>query len=76
MILKELTKQKETKSFQNQTYGYQRKNTGGGINWEVEIGIHTLLYTKSTSNKDLLYSTGKFTQYSVISSMGKESEKQ
>ena len=27
-------------------------------------------------NKDLLYSTGKFTQYSVITYMGKESEKE
>ena len=33
--------------------------------------MYTLLYT---SNKDLLYSTGNSTQYSVITYMGKESE--
>ena len=48
---------------------------GGGINWEVGSGIYTLLHTKSVSNMDLLYSTGKSTQYSVIAYMGKESEK-
>ena len=39
------------------------------------IGIYTLLYTKSISNKDLLYSLGKYIQYSVIAYMGKESKK-
>ena len=33
----------------------------GRINWEVGIGVHTLLYTKSMGIKDLLYSTGKST---------------
>ena len=31
---------------------------------------------KSKTNKDLLYSTGNSTQYSVITYMGKESEKE
>ena len=48
----------------------------GGINWEVGIGIDILLYTKWVSNKDLLYSTGKSIQYSVIAYMVKESEKE
>ena len=43
----------------------------GGINWEVGIGMYTLLYTKSLSSKGLLYWTGKFTEYSVIAYMGK-----
>ena len=37
--------------------------------------IHTPIY-KSVSNKDLLESTGKPTQYSAIVYMGKESEKE
>ena len=44
---------------------------GGGIYREVWIGIYTLLYTKLISNKDLLHSPGKSTQYSVIAYMGK-----
>ena len=49
---------------------------GEGINWEVGIGIDTLLYTKPESNTDPLYSLGKSTQYSVIAYVGKESEKE
>ena len=56
-----------------QTYGYQEGK--GGINWEIEIDIYTLLYIKIT-NKDLLCSTGNSTQYSVKACMGKESKKE
>ena len=45
----------------------------GGINWESGINIYTLLYIKEIINKDLLYSTGNSTQYSVITYNGKES---
>ena len=48
----------------------------GGINEEFEINIYTLLYIKQIINRDLLYSTGNSTQYSVITYMGKESEKE
>ena len=48
----------------------------GGMNWEVGIGIGTLLYAKQIINKDLLYSTGNNIQYFVITYMGKESEKE
>ena len=48
---------------------------GGGIKWKVGSDIYTLLYTKLISNKDLLYSTEKSTQYSVMAYVGKESEK-
>ena len=47
----------------------------GGINWEFGINRDTLLYIKYIINKDLLYSTGNSTQYSVITYMGRESEK-
>ena len=48
---------------------------GGGINWEIGINIYALLYVKQITNKDLLYSTGNSTQYSVMTHMGKESKK-
>ena len=46
------------------------------INWEIGIDIFTLLYIKQITNKDLLYSTGSSTQYSVMTYMGKESKKE
>ena len=61
----EFTKQKQTQRFQNQTYGYQKRNTGGTDKWggwDWHIYIYILLYTKFISNKDLLYSTGKSIQ--------------
>ena len=48
----------------------------GGINWEIGIDTYTLLYIKQITNKDLLYSTGNSTQYSVMTYMGKESKKE
>ena len=48
----------------------------GGINQEFEIVIYTLLYMEWMVNMDLLYSTGNYTQYSVLTYMGKESEKE
>ena len=47
------TKQKHTQRFQNQTYGYQSGNIGGRDDWEIGIGIYTLLHTESIGNKDL-----------------------
>ena len=48
---------------------------GGGISWEIGIDIYTLLYIKYITNKNLLYSTGNSTQYSVLAYLGKESKK-
>ena len=70
------TKQEQTHTHRKQTYGYQREKVWGGINWEIGIDIYTLLYIKQITNKDLLYSTGKSTQYSVMAYMGKESKKE
>ena len=39
----ELTKQKQ---FREQTYGYKGEGVGGGIDWESEIDMDTLLYLK------------------------------
>ena len=52
------------------------KGWRGGINQEFGINIYTPLYIKQIINKDLLYSPGNSTQYSVIIYMGKESEKE
>ena len=46
------------------------------VDWEIGTGIDTLLYTKSICNKNLVYSTGKSTQYSLMVYMGIESEKE
>ena len=48
---------------------------GGGMDWEDETGIYTLLYTKLMGNMDSLYSTRKSIQCSVVAYMGK-SEKE
>ena len=68
------TKQKQTHRHRKQTYGYQRG--WGEKNQQFGINIYTLLYIKQISNKDLLYSTGNYTQYLVITYNGKESEKE
>lgn len=45
------------------------------INKHFGINIYTSLFVKQITNKDLGYSTGKSTQYSVITYMGKESKR-
>ena len=52
------------------------KRLGGRMDWEVGIDIYILPYTKFIGNKDLLYSSRKSIQYSVIAYMSKESEKE
>ena len=47
-----------------------------GIKWDLGINIYTLLYVKQIINKDVLDSTGNSTQYSLITYMAKESEKE
>ena len=43
----------------------------GGKDWEFGIGRYKLLYTKWINNKILLYSTGNYIQYLVITYKGK-----
>ena len=47
-----------------------RVKLGGGGN------TYTRLYIKQMINKDLLHSLGTSTQYSVVTHMGEESEKE
>ena len=49
---------------------------GGGINKEFGMKTYTIIYIKQINNKDLLYSTGNYTQYLVIIYKGKESGKE
>ena len=44
----------------------------GEINSEFGISRYKLLYIKQINNKDLLYSTGNYIQYLVITYNGKE----
>ena len=57
---------------QKQIYGYQSGE--GGTNQEYGIIRYKLPCRKQISNKDLLYSTGNYIQYLVITYNGKESE--
>ena len=65
---------KQSHRCRKQTYGYQG-GRGGGINWEFGIDIYPLLYIKLLTNKNLLYSTGNSTQYSVMTYIGIEYKK-
>ena len=46
------------------------------MDWKVETGIYTLLYTKSIGNQDLLGISRKTIKYPVIAYMGIESGKE
>ena len=69
-------KQKQT--YWKQTYGFQRGHVErrGRINQELGMNVYTVLYTRQISSKDLQYSKGNSTQYSVIIYVRKESEKE
>ena len=47
---------------------------GGRINWKIGIDTYTLIY--KIDNKELLYSTGNCTQYSIMAYMGKNLKKE
>ena len=53
-----------------------KEERGGGINCEIGIDIYILLYIKQITNKNLLYSTGNSTQYSVMTYMETQSKKE
>lgn len=52
------------------------EENGEEINRDTESDIHTLLYIKQTTRKDLLDNTGNSTQDSVMTYVGEESEKE
>ena len=48
---------------------------GGGMDWEFGVSRCKLLHIEWINNKDLLYNTGNYTQYSITTYKRKESEK-
>ena len=62
--------------FGNKLLITKRNSWQGGIDWEFGTGTCTLKYKKWLVNGDLLYSTKKSIQYSVIIYVGKESERE
>ena len=48
----------------------------GELEWAFGIDIYTLLYLKHVTNKDLLNSIGNSAQYSVITYVRKDFEKE
>ena len=60
----------------SKTSGYKREN--GGEEEKIRtLRLTDIYYSNKTDNQqDLLYSTENSTQYSVITYMGKESEKE
>ena len=50
----------------------QRETEEGGINWEDVVDTCTLLYKGEITNRDLLYSIGRYTHCFVIIYMGKK----
>ena len=48
----------------------------GRINWEIGIGVYTLLLLDYITNKTLLNSTENFIQYSVMTYKGIESKQE
>ena len=63
-----LTKQKDSQTINLWLLGV----VGGEIVREFGKVMHTLLYSKWITNKDLLYSTGNSAQYYVTAWMGAE----
>ena len=72
----ELIYKTETNSQTQKTNLWLPKGKVGVRGQDFGINIYTLLYIKQTTNKDLLYSTGNYTEYFVITYKGKESEKE
>ena len=51
-----------------QTYGHQGGKSGGGVvvggmNWEIGIGMYTLICIKWITNKNLLYKKKKIQKF-------------
>ena len=66
---------KQTRRHRKQIMVMKGEKGGDEINQAFGINRYTVLYIKQITNKDLWFSTGNYTQYFVITYMGKESEK-
>ena len=68
---------KRLNRLRKQTYDYQRGQVvGEGWTRGFGIGIFALRYMELLAIGDMLYITEKYTQYSVIIYVGKESERE
>ena len=72
--MKLFTKEKQTHRHRKQTWLLKGKGWGRDKLGVWEWHIHTTIY--KINNKELLYSTGNYTQYFEITYKGKESEKE
>ena len=70
------TKQKQTHIHREQTCGCQGGKGWERKDWEFGISRCKLEYIGWINNKILLYSTGNYTQYFVITNKGRVSEKE
>ena len=48
---------------------------GSEMNWEIGIDMYTLLCITYITNENVLYTTGIATKFSVVTQMGRKSEK-
>ena len=66
--MNELTQRTETDShrLKSRSSWFQGRGEGQKIDWEFGADMYTPLYLKQITNKDLLYSTEKAAQYSII----------
>ena len=69
-ITNALTYKTERDSQKTNLWLSQWKGRGAGINQEVGINVYTLLYITQITNKDLLFSSGNYTQHFVITYKG------
>ena len=69
------TATKQKYRHRKQICGCQGEGVEGGKDWNFGISRCKLMYIGWINNKDLLYSTGNYIQYFVITYKGKESEK-
>ena len=61
-----LSREIKIKTYRTNVWTPSRERGWGGMNWELEIDIYTLLYIKWITNGNLLYSTGNCTQCSIV----------
>ena len=66
---------KQIHRHREQTCGCQGERGWGRMDWEFGISRCKLLYIEWINNKVLLYNTGNYIQYPVITHNGKEYEK-
>ena len=59
-----------------QIYGHQEERRKGGMNWGNGINIHILLCIKQKTNENLLYSTGNTSYCSVVTEVGRKSNRE